>query len=259
MSGRRIRCGISLVLALCLLTGCASLLERTYSTVEPHSSKFWESEAADTLRAENYQDIVNDLLILIGQHTETATLRLYNFTDDLTVADTLEKATSEIQQETAMGAYAVEYITSSSRAQRGYYEIDVQISYRRTAEQIQAVVNATSTEALYSLLETALDGGRTELAVRIGYWGENSRTRVEEIVAQIRVDRELTEEPAWLVNYYPAEGTVGLIEFLLDPPEQPETELEEGETLADEPAPEEGPEAAGEEKAENPEKSENDA
>ena len=161
MSGRRIRCGISLALALCLLTGCASLLERTYSTVEPHSSKFWESEAADTLRAENYQDIVNDLLILIGQHTETATLRLYNFTDDLTVADTLEKATSEIQQETAMGAYAVEYITSVSRAQRGYYEIDVQISYRRTAEQIQAVVNATSTEALYSLLETALDSGRT--------------------------------------------------------------------------------------------------
>ena len=220
MSGRRIRCGISLALALCLLTGCASLLERTYSTVEPHSSKFWESEAADTLRAENYQDIVNDLLILIGQHTETATLRLYNFTDDLTVADTLEKATSEIQQETAMGAYAVEYITSSSRAQRGYYEIDVQISYRRTAEQIQAVVNATSTEALYSLLETALDGGRTELAVRIGYWGQNGQSGIESAVAQIREERGLTEETPWVVNYYPAEGPVGLVEFLLDPSEE---------------------------------------
>ena len=157
----------ALLLAALLLTGCTPLLEREYSTTEPHSSKFWESEAAGTLRAENYQDIVNDLLILIGQHTETATLRLYNFTDDLTVADTLEKATSEIQQETAMGAYAVEYITSSSRAQRGYYEIDVQISYRRTAEQIQAVVNATSTEALYSLPETAPERGRTELALSL--------------------------------------------------------------------------------------------
>ncbi len=47
---------------------CA-LLERSYSTAEPHSSKYWESEAAGTLRAENNQDIVNDLLILIGQHT----------------------------------------------------------------------------------------------------------------------------------------------------------------------------------------------
>ena len=49
----------ALVLALCLLTGCSSLLERTYSTAEPHSSKFWESEAAGTLRAENHQDVVD--------------------------------------------------------------------------------------------------------------------------------------------------------------------------------------------------------
>ena len=77
-------------LALCLLTGCAPLLERTYATAEPHSSKFWESEAAGTLRAENHQDVVNDLLLLVGQHRETATLRLYEFESDLEVADTLE-------------------------------------------------------------------------------------------------------------------------------------------------------------------------
>ena len=202
-------------LLLCLLPGCASLLEREYSTEEPHSSKFWESEAAGTLRAENYQDIVNDLLLLIGQHTETATLRLYNFTDDLTVADTLEQATVEIQQETPLGAYAVEYITSSSQAQRGYYEVELQIGYRRTAEQIQAVVNATSTEALSALLEAALDEGRTELAVRVGYWGEDGQARVEETVAQLREARGLAETPPWTISYYPAQGPVGLIEFVM--------------------------------------------
>ena len=213
-----------LTLLLCVslsLTGCSALLERNYATVEPHSSKFWESEAAGTLRAENYQDIVNDLLILIGQHTESATVRLYNYEDDLTVADTLEQATTEVQQETPMGAYAVEYITASSRSQRGYYEISIQVSYRRTAEQIQAVVNATSTEALPSLLETALDEERPELAVRIGYWGEDSRDRVEEIVAEIRNQRGLEQTPAWTVSYYPADGPVGLIEFVLAPQTEP--------------------------------------
>ena len=73
---------LAFALALVCLTGCASLLEREYNTVEPHSSKFWESEAADTLRAENYQDLVNDLLILIGRHKESATIRLYNFDDE---------------------------------------------------------------------------------------------------------------------------------------------------------------------------------
>lgn len=217
----------ALALALCLLTGCAALLERTYSTAEPHSSKFWESEAAGTLRAENHQDVVNDLLLLIGQHTETAALRLYNFESDLAVADTLERATTEIQQETPMGAYAVEYITASSRAQRGYHEVAVRISYRRTLEQLQEVVNATSPEALYSLLADALDAGQTELAVRLGYWGEDGRTRVEDAIAQLREERGLTETVPWVVNYYPTEESPGLVEFLLDPPE-PEEGWENG-------------------------------
>ena len=220
MKLRRLLC---LLWACLTLTGCGALLEREYVTVEPHSSKFWESEAAGTLRAENYQDIVNDLLILIGQHTEGATVRLYNYEDDVTVADALEQATTEVQQETPMGAYAVEYITASSRAQRGYYEISLDISYRRTAEQIQAVVNASSIEALPSLLETALDEGRTELAVRIGYWGEDGQARVEAAVAQLREDRGLTETPAWTVSYYPSQGEVGLIEFVMAGQETPET------------------------------------
>ena len=207
---------LALLLACLLLTGCSALLEREYVSAEPHSSRFWESDAAGTLRAENYQDIVNDLLILIGQHMESATVRLYNFEDDVTVADTLERATTEVQQETSMGAYAVEYITASSRSQRGYYEISLEISYRRTAEQIQAVVNATSTEALASLLETALDEGRTELAVRIGYWSGEDPQRVEEIVSRLREERGLAETPPWTISYYPPEGAVGLIEFVMD-------------------------------------------
>ena len=227
---KKLRC-LPLALALCLLTGCTSLLDRTYSTVEPHSSKFWESEVAGTLRAENLQDIVNDLLLLISQHTETATVRLYDVTDEMAVADMLERATGEVQKETPMGAYAVEYITFTSQAQRGYYEIAIQIGYRRTAEQIQALVSTTSPEAVYSLLETALEEGKSELAVRVGYWGVTGQEQVETAMAQLREDRGLTESKPWLVYYYPAEGPVGLVEFLLDPSEEllaaelpPETE-----------------------------------
>ena len=205
-----------MLVSLCLLTGCASLLERTYSKVEPHSSRFWESEAADTLRAENYQDIVNDLLILIGQHTESASLRLYNFEDDLAAAAAMEQAAAETQQETPLGAYAVEYMTSAGQSRRGYYEATVKISYRRTAEQVQSLVNATSPEAVYSLLDAALDEGRTELAIPVSYWGTDGRERVEAAVEQLRKERGLEETPTWQVNYYPDSGQVGLVEFLMD-------------------------------------------
>ncbi len=259
----------ALGVALCLLTGCSALLERTYSVAEPHSSKFWESEAAGTLRAENHQDVVNDLLLLIGQHRETATLRLYDFESDLAVADTLEEATTEVQQETPLGAYAVEYITASSHAQRGYYEVAVRIGYRRTLEQLQAVVNATSPSALYSLLAAALDEGRTELAVRMGYWGEDGQSRVEDAMSQLREERELTETVPWVVNYYPGEEP-GLVEFFLDPPEEPgeedppEGEIEDGETERPEGEPEEPEEAGGEspgspEEGEDPQEKSEDA
>lgn len=217
------RAGI-LALACCaLLSGCASILDREYSTVEAHSSKFWESEATGTLRAESYQDIVNDLMLLIGQHTEQAVIRLYSYDDGMTVADALEKAAAEVQQETSLGSYAVEYITSSSSAQRGYYELSVQLGYRRTAEQIAAIVNATSVAALPSLLEAAVDEGKTELTVRVGYWQESDRAVVEEAIAKLAQPQEGDtggEEPlAWTVSYYPATGTVGLIECSLIPPE----------------------------------------
>ena len=128
----------------------------------------------------------------------------------------MEQAAAETQQETPLGAYAVEYMTSAGQSRRGYYEATVKISYRRTAEQVQSLVNATSPEAVYSLLDAALDEGRTELAIRVSYWGTDGRERVEAAVEQLRKERGLEETPTWQVNYYPDSGQVGLVEFLMD-------------------------------------------
>ena len=216
----RTRRAFFLCAALCAsLTACGSLLEREYVTVEPHSEKFWESEAAGTLRAENYQDIVNDLLLLIGERRETATLRLYHFDDDVSVSDRLEQATVEIQQETPLGSYAVAYITSAAQLQRGYHEVKIQIGYRRTAEELRAIVNATSPEALSPLLRDALERKSDELAVRIGYWGASGQEQVDEAKARLREELGLTDFPDWPETFrYPESGPVGLLEFRLDLP-----------------------------------------
>ena len=214
-----------LFLLAAILTGCASLLERQYSSVEPHSSKFWESEAAGTLRAETYSDIVNDLLLLIGQHRENATLRLYNITEEPDGGSVLERAAVEIQQETPLGSYAVSYISYTTQSQRGYDEAKIQIGYRRSAEQIQAIVSATSPEAVYSLLESALQEGRAELAVRIGYWTPSGREQVETDVERLRADLGLDQTPPWNISYYPESGQVGLIEFDMNPPVEETMEM----------------------------------
>ena len=217
---RRLCAGVCAGLAALSLCGCASILERQYTSVEPHSKKYWESEASDTLRAESHQELVNALLELIGRHTEEATIRYYSGEDASAPADVLERATAEVQQETPLGAYAVEYITSSCEDQRSYAEITVHIRYRRTQEQIQALVNATSTAALPDLLNAAADAGKEELGVRISYWDETSADQVYRMVQEVCEARGIPEDETWSVLFYPADGPVGLLEFQLGPGEE---------------------------------------
>ena len=210
---------LSVLLCCACLAGCG-LLDREYRVTKEHSDRYWESESADILRAESYDDVVSDLLILIGRHTESATLRLYQFPDDAAAAEALEQAALEVQPETALGTYAVEYITYISQPQRSCFEADLQIGYRRTAEQMQTIVSASSVSALGDLLEAALDGGRTELVVRMGYWQADSREKVAQEVQQVRQERGTREEAVWIVHYYPETDPVGIIEFLLKPTEE---------------------------------------
>ena len=124
---------IPLTLALCLtLAGCGNIvLERSYSVSAPHSEVYWENENADTLRADSYQDLVNALLLLLGEHSEEGTVRIYG--NDEEAASMAEQACREVQEETALGAYLLEYISYTDAQEHGYYEMRVRLGYRRTA------------------------------------------------------------------------------------------------------------------------------
>ena len=207
--------------ALCVLLCCAclagcGLLDREYRVTKEHSDRYWESESADILRAESYDDVVSDLLILIGRHTESATLRLYQFPDAAAAAEALEQAALEVQQETALGAYAVEYITSELEPQPAYQTATIHLGYRRTEEQLQAIVSATSTAALPELLQITLESGRTELTVRIGYWGEGSAALARKAVLDARAEYGIGDDSPWLLCCYPNTEDVGILEFRLD-------------------------------------------
>ena len=65
-----------------------------------------------------------------------------------------------------------------------------------------------------------MDGDRTELVVRMGYWQADSREKVAQEVQQVRQERGIREEAVWIVHYYPETDPVGIIEFLLKPTEE---------------------------------------
>ena len=88
------------------------MLERSYSVSAPHSEVYWENEGADTLRADSYQDLVNALLLLLGEHSEEGVVRIYSEEDAAAMA---EQACKEVQEETALGAYLLDYISYTDR------------------------------------------------------------------------------------------------------------------------------------------------
>mgnify|MGYP002565322807 FL=1 len=206
---------IAFMLALAIaaaLPGC-SFLERGYGSVEPHSSSYYESEAGDVLRAENYQDLVNDLLVLIGDHAAGGTIWLYPGKETLDAEQALEQACQEVQRETPMGSYAVEYMTYTvAEDNRSYREITLSIGYRCTEAQLQAIVHATSVSALHALLTAAADNGAAELVVQLGYFQDQAQ-EVRDIVAQVEQEKNGDGASSWQVEFYPNETSAGIIEI----------------------------------------------
>ena len=206
---------IPLTLALCLtLAGCGNIvLERSYSVSAPHSEVYWENENADTLRADSYQDLVNALLLLLGEHSEEGTVRIYG--NDEAAASMAEQACREVQEETALGAYLLEYISYTDAQEHGYYEMRVRLGYRRTAEEQAAIITATSTEALPDLLRlTAEEGTVKRIAVRFGYF-TTDRDGLREMVREVQSEVEPNFEQPWQVYFYPDTDDVGIVEVVL--------------------------------------------
>ena len=87
--------------AALLLSGCG-LLQREYTRTSPHSATYYEGSRRDVLRAESYQDLVNDLLLLVGAHSESGTVWLYGSSAVPDASRMAQKACDEVLLETPL-------------------------------------------------------------------------------------------------------------------------------------------------------------
>lgn len=222
-------CALYLALCTVFLCACGSFLNRSYSSSVPHSYSYFSSEDPSILRADNYQELVNALLLLIGSHAAEGTVRLYSAEDTADPSAAAERACEEVRQDTPMGAYAVEYLTYTiDTSAHSYTAISLTVGYRRTAEQVAAMVHTTGVSALYDLLPSAADSGAQELAVQVGHF-DQSREEVCDAVAQLQLQRVASErglseedlaelpedEEPWQVCFYPEASEAGIIEIIL--------------------------------------------
>ena len=197
-----------------LLSGCSSLLERDFYSVTTHSTAPVTEGDTHTLRAENHQELVNALMYFVTQHQEKGTVRLY--TDWANVNTHLEDACLEVVQEDPLGAYAVEFIKYSVSPLVTYSEAQVEITYRRSKEQIEGIQPATGTTMIRSKMNDAFSVFASECVLRIGYF-DRDEAYIRALAHQSFYDSPATalDFPDIDVNIYPDHGRQRVVELKL--------------------------------------------
>ncbi len=198
-----------------LLSGCSSMLEREYSVVSPHSATPVVESDQLTIRVESYQDLVNALLYFITQGRETGVIRLYNY--PYAATKDMEAACQEVATEDPLGAYAVENISFDVTPIVSCYEANIEISYRRTQQQVGSIMTAAGSTTIREKLRNALDQFQDELALRINYFDEN-KEYIQTLLREAYLSSPGTalDFPQVTVNFYPEGSRQCIVEILLD-------------------------------------------
>ena len=210
---RRRRNLLTLFLAFSLalsLTGCGSMLERSYASVTPHTQFSDESDSGSVLRAETYQGLVSALLHLIEQGAEKGELRLYQYSSITgAAASDVDQACLEATQEDPLGAYAVDYIKYDVEQTASYYQIDVKIAYNIDPKELKDVISVTGSTAVRQELKELLPDQPKKVVFRIGYFSDEDSAATLRQAVQDAYDDQTSPLPALedvQITLYPDHG-----------------------------------------------------
>ena len=201
-------------LALCaalLLSGCTSMLNRDYSSAEPHVD-YSVTEDSSILRVETYQALVSSILHFIDDHAAEGTVRLYNYTGD--VESDLSRACTEVQAKDPLTAYAVRSLKYDSTRILSYYEVTFSIRYSRSQASIDAIRQVSGQAGLRQELDQAVSTFLPRPAIRASYFsGDADLIRNLFWLSYYGHPASVLDAPTLSAALYPTTGTQRIIEL----------------------------------------------
>lgn len=201
---------IPILLALLLLSGCASLVPSEYTVVTEHTETVVE-EDSDALTAESYDELKYAILTFIEDGTAHGVIRAYHYDGDVT--RDISSAAYEVWKNDPMGAYAVEFITTDCNLLLSYYEIHVEITYRQNAADSGDISYVRGSAGARQAIETALAEMADRLVLRISAYPEDL-----DCEALVRAYCEANPEtqmecPAVSAAVYPDNGSIRILDL----------------------------------------------
>ena len=151
--------------ALLMCSGCMSFVERDYVSESAHKPQtaLPPEKKGPVTEVSDYVQLRAAIEELVKAHEELGTIRISGYSDS--IEDDVSSACMDIANNTPFGAYAVYYITSSVSKIVSYYEAEISITYKKSAEQMESVVRVEDYDSLLAALKSALKDGNSSLAV----------------------------------------------------------------------------------------------
>jgi len=129
--------------AVILFAGCAKLLETSNESIREHQATPYVREPVEQIIIADAYEFRALLLEMITEH-ETSVQVLYHHNEGEDVQATLLRISEEIKTVHPVGAFAVTEISVNASRIVTHFEVDVEIEYKRTKEQIESVIKVST-------------------------------------------------------------------------------------------------------------------
>ena len=219
MKKRIIALIVCIAMAMPELAGCSSLVEGEYTSVTAHRQGVSDEDKLSVAvnDVSSYEQLRDGILDLIYSRKEYGVIRFVGY-DGIVGADVSE-ACMEISYDTPIGAYAVYYLTSSVNKIVSYYEAEMFITYKKTARQINSILNANTDQKLDYLVTLAMQKYSSSIAILTDMNGITKESVTDEVRSIYYNDPSFTVcLPEITVTFYPDTDEEKIIEITFEYP-----------------------------------------
>ncbi len=203
---------LPVLLWLVLLTGCSFLAPDEYLSVTPHQDSTASADTVATATAENFLTLKTAILDMVRHGQSEGVIRVTEY--DGNVEADLTQAVYEVAKVDPLGSYAIDYISHSCTQIVSYYDIRIDLTFRRSMEEIAAIQSCSTQGQLTNQLYQALENYEDVLALRmISYRGQDQQ--IPQLVADYCAAHPDTimEVPTVSIQVYSDTGNIRILEI----------------------------------------------
>lgn len=200
----------ALALSAVLLTGCG-WMDGSYVSVTPHQVGIGETAEGSVRSVRNYTELRGAIVGMIDSGEAEGLFSLAEYPRADVVRD-MDRAVEYAMGTYPVGAYAVESIDYDFGTGLGASALSVDISYRRSREQIESIRTVRWTSGARKEVENALDECLDTLVLQVTGFQETDFNAMIRDYAARNPDRVM-EIPGVSVRVFPDRGDIRVVEL----------------------------------------------